>query len=102
MRAARPPLGMPYLEILLGFTVIQLVIDPIRSMANDRALFEDQPDHVNDEQEDDGDLEHEHQPIVLVLLEELIEVIERFELLVDALMPVGKVKSRGQGLIDAC
>ena len=51
-------------------------------------------DHqINDEQQHDGGFEYHHPAVVLVMLQELVEIIERLEFAIDGPMPFGKVES---------
>ena len=66
-------------------------------------LFEshNQHDEVDDEEQDDGDFEQEHPAVIVILLEKLVHVVEGLEFFVDGAVPVGEVKTGGDGLIDA-
>ena len=54
----------------------------------------DQDYHLDHEQQHDGNFQHKHPPRVLVCAQQLIHLIERFELFVDGAVPVGEVEAR--------
>ena len=61
----------------------------------------DQNHQIDNEEQHDGGLENDHPAIVLVVLEELIEIVERLELAVDRSMPVAEMKARSNTFVDA-
>ena len=71
------------------------------SVAALRFLVPKEHDQVDDEQQDDGDFQDQHEAVVAVALEELVEVVEGLELVVDGVVPVGEVEAGGDGLVDA-
>lgn len=61
----------------------------------------EEEDEIDDEEKNDGGFEPEHEPVVAVLLEELVEAVERPEFLVDGAVPVAQVEDAGGVLVDA-
>src|SRR5436305_7410554 len=61
----------------------------------------DQDHQVDDEQQHDRQLQHQHRAVVLIGAEDLVEVVQGLELVVDRAVPVGQVEAVGQPLVDA-
>src|SRR5678815_3587990 len=57
-------------------------------------------DEIDDEEQDDGGFQDEHPTIVLIVLQDLVEITERLQLLFHGLMPIAQVKARGEVLIE--
>src|SRR5581483_8476444 len=67
------------------------------------SMFQSQnQDHkVNDEQQHDGHFQGQHPPVVLVVLEQLIEIVKGLELAIDGAMPVAQMKPGGNVFVNA-
>src|SRR2546421_4165324 len=62
---------------------------------------EEEHDQVDHKKQDDGAFQQEHPAIVLIVFKELIQVVQRFELLIDGAMPVGQMEPGGDVLVNA-
>ena len=54
----------------------------------------DEDHHVDDKQHGHRSFQDQHPPIVLLCPQQLVELIDRFQLLIDCLMPVAEMKPR--------
>lgn len=69
--------------------------------AVDSLLQHDNHNQIDDEEQDNGRFEDEHPAVGLVVVEKLVEVVERFDFFVDVFMPFGEVKTGGDHVVDA-
>src|ERR1700679_1843314 len=61
----------------------------------------EQHHQVNHEEQHDGDFQDNHHAVVLIVLEQLVEVVQRLELAVHGAMPVAEMESGGDVFVDA-
>src|SRR5690348_8404687 len=61
----------------------------------------EEKNQINDEQQDNRSLQHQHPAVGLVVLEQLVEVVEGFEFDVDGPVPVAQMEPGGNVFINA-
>lgn len=60
-----------------------------------------QDDQINDEQEHNGHFQYHHPFVRLVVLEQLIQVVQRLQFPIDRPMPIRQVKTARYLFVDA-
>ena len=68
-----------------------------------RSTFEsdEKQNQIDNEQQHNGRFEDQHQAIGLVVLEQLIQVVERLEFFVDRPVPIAQMKAGGDVLVNS-
>src|SRR5207247_10094385 len=80
----------------------QIIFGRGKALVGRGLTFEAEKEHdqVDHEQQHTHAFQQEHPAIVLVSFQQLIQIVQRLELLLDGLVPVGKMEPRGDVFVN--
>src|SRR5438094_7403364 len=62
---------------------------------------DEEQNQINHEQQHNGRFEDQHQAIGLIVLEQLVQIVERLEFFINCAVPIAKMKAGGDVLVNA-